>query len=326
MTRRTWVPFAWAVVFPVLAGCQQSLQTSSPGEAEAGRGRSGRGKLSDAPIPKIKPATHFAAGQVHEREGNFPAAVEQYSRAVKGDPKFVAAFNRLGIVYDRLKLYPQADAAFQRAIELAPDLACLRNNLAFSLMLQGKYELAEDALCDALRLKPQYHRAQMNLAVVYARTGRATEAIDLFAQNLPRHVACYNVGVLCIVDQRLDEARDAFNQALALNPASREARLQLDRLDGLSNDPTGTARRALTQASQELLDSLGPPAQVTAAAEEPVLPAEVEPAAAVELPDPVAIEETSFLSDEGLEADSAPIFESVEELQGPEADEEPFEP
>lgn len=241
-------------------GCGSSLFHRTPKDnPSAAKDKDDKRKITDAPPAKINPITHFAAGQVHERENHLLAAADQYRRAIAADPKYVMAYNRLGIVCQRLKMHPEADEAFEKAIGLAPTAAFLHNNLAYARMMQGDYARAEASLRDALRLDASYKKARMNLGVVLARTRRTTEAVEQFGLVVPHDVAYYNVAVLAVADGRFDEARGAFEQVVALNPDASDAKRQLVRLRQLQVNPSESLKVELASAAERLIGNFGPP-------------------------------------------------------------------
>lgn len=268
MTRKTTTTWIIGALLATQAGCGGSLFTrkSEPPPQEKSVKHT---DMKDAPAAKINPATFFAAGQVHEREGHLLPAAQQYRRATQADPNYVMAYNRLGIVCDKLKMFAEADEAFNTAVRLSPASSFLWNNLAFSRMLQGDYLGAESALHKALSLNPAYVRARINLGVVLTRTRRNAEAVECFAKVLPRDVATYNVGVLCVADQRYDEARETFRRVLAINPDAADARQQLAKLRQLKNNPTDTLRAELASAAERIVGRLGPAAPPRTAATPP---------------------------------------------------------
>jgi Flp pilus assembly protein TadD len=239
-------------------GCEPGMRTTGPQYRPGQPESDPRLSEADPPPLTIGSKVFFAAGQLHEKEGNYLAAAEQYYNATKSDPQFVMAYNRLGIVYNRLRLFERATRAFESAIRISPDSAFLRNNLAFTHMLAGDYVEAERHLVDALRLKSDYKRVHSNLGVVYARTDRPEKAVDAFARVLPRDMAHCNLGVIYIADGRYADAERAFEKALEIEPTSRSARAQIDRLARFNGDPNSRIGIEFAAASERIAREFGP--------------------------------------------------------------------
>lgn len=279
-----------ALLVGVSIGCQTPATT---GKLDDGKHLGARPSLdmpSDAemlPPPKINAKTFFAAGRLHEKDGNLIAAADQYYRATLADPTFVMAWGRLGIILGGLGAFDRADESLRRAIELSPRSAFLWNNRAFNCMIQGNYERAEECLNEALRLRPDYARARANLGVVQARTGRLDEAFESFSRVVSRDAAWFNIGALCVANQQLDLARTAFERGLKENPKSRGNAVQLERLKQIALDPNSHVRLELEAEADHIVRLFGPPpASVVAAPEKTageavkIEPATSEPSAA----------------------------------------------
>jgi tetratricopeptide (TPR) repeat protein len=204
---------------------------------------------SDIQNREILPATHMAAGRLHESQSRLARAAEQYRLAVTLKPDYVAALNRLGIVLDRLGRFKEADNAFRSAIAVAADRAYLHNNLAFSYIMQLNWREAEVTLTKALELKPDFARARVNLAMALAQQERFDEALTQFQTVLPAEDAYYNMGLMYQSKRRLVEAARAFKAALELNPEMLAAR---KRLETLPADVVSEAERLLEAAASPL--------------------------------------------------------------------------
>ena len=184
----------------------------------------------DVPEPKVKPFTHFAAGQLLEGMNEIHQAIIQYRKALDLNPKFIGAHNRLAICLDKIGQHTEAERALRRAIKVDPDLAYLRNNLAFSLMAQKRWRDSERELRTALQLQPDYQRARVNLGIVMSKLGRRDEAFQQFQMVLGDARAHFNMGLLDKAAGRYALAAESFRNAIALEPNLAAAKLQLEKL------------------------------------------------------------------------------------------------
>ena len=123
-------------------GCSSNQVVTTPQDARWAEVGSGQARANARPMdePPLLPMTHFAAGQLFERRGEFAKAIAQYSRAIELDESFAQAHNRLGMVLSRTGDLAKADQALARAVELAPESAQLRNNRGFNYLLQKRFE------------------------------------------------------------------------------------------------------------------------------------------------------------------------------------------
>ncbi|MFO0972277.1 MAG: tetratricopeptide repeat protein [Phycisphaerae bacterium] len=269
MTRARNVPMI-ALLPLLLAGCgpggflERFKARSRPAPAvSTPPGAQARGDAAhptvDAPPPKLLPQTRISAAQMLESEGNFAGAIEQYQQALAEDPQNVDALARLGVACNRMRRFEEAIRAFARAIEIDPNRATLHNNLGFSYVLTGRLADAETSFRHALALKPDYQRAHMNLGAVLAQTGRSTEAVAEFEKVVPRDAAYYNLGLILATDKRYAAAEEAFRHSLALNPSSKEALAQLQRL-ALARSGTKDATVTAPPGASPIIASVAAPA------------------------------------------------------------------
>jgi tetratricopeptide (TPR) repeat protein len=92
--------------------------------------------LVGGPTPQIV----FDLASVLASQGRVEPAVERYRQAIELDPRFVDAWNNLGILLSQSSDHTGACEAFRRALQLAPDDAKLHYNLADELEAAGQLE------------------------------------------------------------------------------------------------------------------------------------------------------------------------------------------
>ena len=177
--------------------------------------------------PTIQAETFLATGRLVESQGNFVQAAKLYEQACRARVNYVAAWNRLGIVYDKLGQYKRAEESFHQAIQHAPKTAFLHNNLGFSCLLAGKYKEAEGHLRRALELNGQFQRARVNLGLALAKQGEFETALLEFKKGLPEAQAYYNMGYLYRMAGQWQEAGNCYKLALDLDPDLGEAKTNL---------------------------------------------------------------------------------------------------
>lgn len=197
----------------------------------------GAGDKADG-LPDITAKTYYAAGLLHEKQGNLEVAVKKYHKAIDLDPTCLAAYNRLGIVYDRMGQYAEAERVVKWALAASPRAPYLHNNLAFTYMLQHRYRDAEAELRNALSVDPGFSRAKMNLGIVLAKQGQYDQGLELFLQVCQPHEAHYNIGLLYHAARRYTDAEASYRRAIDLNPQFAAAREGLARIEQSKLSPT----------------------------------------------------------------------------------------
>lgn len=112
------------------------------------------------------------------KRGQFDAAIQGFTEALKLDPKDAAALSGRGDAFWQKGDYAQAIADFDAAIKLTPTDAVLFNNRGRSLLGKGEHERALADFNEALRLSPRgFPAAFRNRAFVLTLQKDPTAAI-----------------------------------------------------------------------------------------------------------------------------------------------------
>lgn len=193
------------------------------------------------------------------QRGDYATAVRHYEKAAGANPASAEAHNDLGGAYRFAWRLEDAIASFMRATELDPDFATAFHNLGITLVDAGRTELGIQALERALELRPGHEDTVLSLAEAMRKAGRkgdvqavlgevgaASDTIDAAlrdyhlgnltgaierlthlansAQGDTRLDALRYLGLALVEERRYDEALDAFDRALELDPDSGEIR------------------------------------------------------------------------------------------------------
>jgi len=207
-------------------------------------------RVKDAPAPYISPLTHYAAGNMLERQNNLKGAIEQYKNALAGAPRMIQAYNRLGIVYQKLGKLEDATRILRQGIRLHPDSAMLHNNLGFCFLQKAAYADAEGEFRAALALMPHFSRARMNLGLTLARSGRFDDGAIEFSRVVTGEAAFYNVALVCLDRHFYVAAEQALRRSLRVNPAYEPARAELARATKLAEASRGAASARSTENAE----------------------------------------------------------------------------
>lgn len=201
-------------------------------------------KARNAPVPKIAPETHFAAGILLEQQGQPGQAIEQYRRAIALNHQYAEAYHRLGVLQGMTGQHADAETNLRKAVALKPQQAFFRNDLGFELMQQQDWARAEEQFRAALDLYPRMPRANINLGLALSQQGRYEEALACFRTALAEPDAQYNLGLVFKQQQRHGEAAACFRRALAERPVFPAASTQLayceQSMGGMSAQPPVT--------------------------------------------------------------------------------------
>lgn len=230
---RRFLGFAVAIGVVALSGCKSADGLFAREQATNHWLQKNQAKIFEPTAehePAILPVTHFAAGQLFEKQGQTEIAIAQYRQATELNPQFTTAYNRLAICLDRVGLHHEAERALREGVRIEPTAAYLRNNLGFNLMAQGRWQEAEQQFRQALHMNPGYQRARINLGVALSKQSLSDEAFAQFQIVVGGAFAHFNMGLLHKAEGDYAQAAESFRQALAAEPKLTAAKVQLERL------------------------------------------------------------------------------------------------
>jgi len=190
-------------------------------------------------------------------------AGEAFSEAIRLDPRYAAAHAQLSGTWNSLasqflggaqsaQANAKARAAVNTALKLDPDSALAHGiNSRLLLAADRNWTGAEAEARRALQLAPNDGPAKFHLSTILAILGQTQQAADLTRQALqtdPRNANWYGWLVVYLTAQgRLDEAAQASNTAIALQPGAVANHEQLAIIEILRGEP----KAALATAQQE---------------------------------------------------------------------------
>jgi len=173
------------------------------------------------------------ANVVRDR-GDLAGAERLYREVTELGPDHGPGWHALGVFLLGQGRAPEARLAFERAYALIPTDAALVNALGVSLARTGDQPGALAAYGEAIRLDPGLPLPWLNRAELRLLAGDQAGAEEdgrVALRLAPRSPAALALlGDAAAVAGRLEEARDWYQRALALEPGSEQARRGLARL------------------------------------------------------------------------------------------------
>lgn len=174
-SKRKILPMACCVV--ILSACASNQQVSeAPSWAISPNIKTSNAQVSASAMYKL--------GRYYQGQQRNDLAIEAYQKSIYADPRFVEAYNGLGVVYAKQGKYQKAIEAFKTALNYAPAAAHLYSNMGYSYYLQGQYTESVAALKQATTLDPSNQRALNNLGMAYAKAGSQGESIQAFTEAI----------------------------------------------------------------------------------------------------------------------------------------------
>ncbi len=170
--------------------CVSLLLSGCGGEVETQDGSSSSSQSQD---PKIL----VENAKERQRIGAYDEAIEILNAAVKIDPKFVAAYNRMGLVYFEADKKDESVEAFKKAIAIDPKHLDSRLGLGETYSTLTRNDLAVVQYIKASELKQGDPEILFKIALEYW------------------------------YDQKLEKAREYYNKILEIDPDHIQTHLNL---------------------------------------------------------------------------------------------------
>ena len=158
------------------------------------------------------------AGLIYLDTKSIPSARTLLENAVELDPISWRAHNGMGIIADLEQRYSDAVSHYQIGLEINPDSAMLLSNIGYSRYLAGDLKQAEQDFLSAISIDNSYMTAWRNLGLVYARTRRYEEAVEVLEISSAEPVAHNDVGYVALLNEDFQEAEALFDEAIRLSP------------------------------------------------------------------------------------------------------------
>lgn len=262
------------IAFGGLGGCRM------PGPGMGAGGIAAFGEDNPARLNNRQAAdVQVALGRSCETRGETERALAAYADAVKRDPRRTDAYLRLAILSDMRGKFQDSAEYYRKALQSSPGNPDIFCDMGYSLYLQRRWAEAEMNLQQALALKPDLARAHNNLGLVLAHTDRTDLALAQFRQAGSEADARLNLALALTMDQRWEEARTQYEQALAANPTFEQAKMGLHQLNdviahaGGPKSTTGPGNANLLIGKTEPTTGASPAQTTVAAKMSPPAPA-----------------------------------------------------
>lgn len=190
-------------------------------------GRSAEAETAAAEAVRRDPTSWAALsnlGVAQRALKSFDAAEASFRAALALRPDYADALSNLGVVLTELRRYDEAAAALDRAATLNPAAAQTWLNLGNARLRLSLWTEASQAFERAIALRPDYAEAYANLGAAQKAQGLQALAVESYAAaarlSPGSALALHNLGLILGDARRFDEAVDALDRAVGLDPAS----------------------------------------------------------------------------------------------------------
>ena len=169
------------------------------------------------------PVVYVTLGRIHDSDGKYELALQEFQRALQLDPRNADALIGIAHAYESAGRIADAEAAYKKAIAFRPDYWDGYNNLGVFYDRHDRYDEGIAELKHAVELTPDNSRVYLNLAAVYIDTGDAKyfadaeQALKRSIALSPTYPAYANLGYLYALESKNSEAAAALEKALQIN-------------------------------------------------------------------------------------------------------------
>ncbi|MBF0330080.1 MAG: tetratricopeptide repeat protein [Nitrospirae bacterium] len=169
--------------------------------------------------------------------------------AYRTSPDSIHLYNSLGIIYQKTGRYGEAIESFKAALKIYPFNNTIINNLSIAYINDKQPEKAIIELNNSLKINPVFYLTHHSLGLAYMAQGRISEAVEKFWITLklkPEYAPALDNFVEALIkrglsyesDKQFDNAKKAFNDAMAADPNNKklseyEVKKHLEALDNI---------------------------------------------------------------------------------------------
>jgi tetratricopeptide (TPR) repeat protein len=165
---------------------------------------------------------YIGRGIILDNNGEFDAAIADYTTALQLDPTNATPYINRGLVYDKLGKLDESIADFSEAIKIDPQDTEVYNNRGLEYYQQGKLDTAVADFNQAIQLDSTNTFAYNNRGLVYTDQDKLDAALADFTQAIsldPQYIQAYSGRGQVYLQQGKDDAAVAdYTQAIQLDP------------------------------------------------------------------------------------------------------------
>jgi len=195
---------------------------------------------------------YLARAGVYTDKSLFPAAINDYSKAITLGIKNTTIYIRRGVAYYKTGKYDKAIIDLSNAILLSPDNATAYTDRGLAYYRNKDYEKALADYNQAIKLDPQLPEAYYNRAAAYGDKGLYDQAIADYSRAIELEpgnaAACVNRGIIERSKGLYDQAIADYTKAIELDP--RNAIIYINR--GIALRSKGLYNRAIADYSRAI--------------------------------------------------------------------------
>lgn len=175
----------------------------------------------------IEAEKHFECGNKHGENGDYDAAVAEYTKVIQLEPNYEKAYYNRGLAYAKKGEYDKAISDYTKAIDLDPKDINSHVNRGVAYAKKEEYDKAISDFTMVINIDSINVMAYGNRGTAYAKKGEHVKAISDFTKVISLDLNCVmaygNRGVAYAKKEEYDKAVSDFTKVINLDPKDAKA-------------------------------------------------------------------------------------------------------
>jgi len=189
---------------------------------------------------------HTNLGAVYQKLGDYPKALQEYSKAKALNPKNLTTRFNIGTLYQSQQEYNLAIGAYDEVLQFNPQDTAARYYKAGCLTELKEFDKAAEEYRKILAIEPNNAEAKNLMLEAMSKISSPEEMLSHYAkaaQSGPVDAnTTYNYAYQLHKANRLDEAISNYSKAIALDPKNPDAYINLAQAYKQKNDFTNASK------------------------------------------------------------------------------------
>jgi eukaryotic-like serine/threonine-protein kinase len=210
----------YALAYAGLADCYIRLSHFNITPSKDGFAKARAAVMKALEIDDTLAEAHTSLARIKSTfDWDFPAAEEEYKRAIEINPNYATAHHSYGRHLMMMGRFDQAAVEIRRASELDPLSLIINADLSAPLFFARQYDRATDSLVKTLEMDPNFALAHGRLGLAYQHMGMYEEAIaeyqrviELSGSRADNPAMLAALAGAYAVSGRKDQARDILHR------------------------------------------------------------------------------------------------------------------
>ena len=173
----------------------------------------------------------FSLAVQNQRNNNLQVSKNLYKKIIKLNPKFIKAYNNLGLIFQKMGENENALRCYEKVIQVNPDLANVQYNMGLIFEQLDENEKAKKCYEKVIEINPNIVNAHNNLGLVFKKLGENEKAKKCYEKAIeinPNYANVHNnLGIFYADLGKYNEAINSYIVALKCDNEHKSAKENL---------------------------------------------------------------------------------------------------